>query len=70
MLECKKTGKGVVFQGEACTTRVVFRESKTAKLKKKSMFFQAYKYEIRVCFLPTINTGLGYDFEPISLIRV
>ena len=21
-------------------------------------------------FLPTINTGFGYDFEPISLIRV
>ena len=23
------------------------------------MFFKAYKYEIRVCFLPTISTGLG-----------
>ena len=37
----------------------VFRVSKTAKIKKKGMFFKAYKYEIRVCFLPTISTGLG-----------
>ena len=37
----------------------VLRVSKTAKIKKKGMFFKAYKYEIRVCFLPTISTGLG-----------
>ena len=37
------------------------RVSKTAKIKKKGMFFWL--------FLP-INTGLGYDSESISLIRV
>ena len=60
-----------VFQGEARTARAVFRVSKTAKIKKKGMFFKASKkYKIRVCFLPTTNMGLGYDFEPMSLIRV
>ena len=44
MLEYKNTEiKGVVFQGEAHTTRVVFRVSKTAEIKKRGMFFQAYK---------------------------
>ena len=67
----QKHGKGVVSQGEERTTRVVFRVSKTAKIKKKRYVFSGLlKYEIRVCFLPAINTGLGYDFEPISLIRV
>ena len=44
MLEYKNTEiKGVVFQGEARTTQVVFRVSKTAEIKKRGMFFQAYK---------------------------
>ena len=51
--------------------RAMFRVSKTAIIKKKGMFFRLIKkHKIRVSFLPTINTGLGYDFEPISLIRV
>ena len=62
MLEYKNTEiKGVVFQGEARTTRVVFRVSKTAEIKKrgicffrlikirdKGMFFTYYKHGIRV----------------------
>ena len=39
----------VVFQGEARTARAVFRVSKTAKIKKKGMFFKANeKYVTRV----------------------
>ena len=69
-----KTQKKDGFQGEARTGRAVFRVSKTAQIKKKGFFCLFFKdnkkYQIKVCFLPIINTGLGYDFEPISLIRV
>ena len=34
MLKYKNTEKKVFFQGEACTVRVMFRVSKTAKIKK------------------------------------
>ena len=37
----QKHGKRVVFQGEASAARPVFRVSKTAKIKKKGMFFKA-----------------------------
>ena len=32
------------------------------------MFIRLIK--LRVCFLPIMNMGLGYDFESISLTRV
>ena len=35
----QKLGKRVVFLGEARTAQTVFRVSKTAKIKKKEMFF-------------------------------
>ena len=50
--------KGVVFQGEARAAQAVFRVSKTVKSRKRVWIFRL------------INTGLGYDFEPISIIRV
>ena len=37
----KKHGKRVVFYREARVARPVFRVSKTAKIKKKGMFFKA-----------------------------
>ena len=37
----QKHGKRVVFHGEASAARPVFRVSKTAKIKKKGMFFKA-----------------------------
>ena len=68
MLE-KKHRKRVIFQGKARTVQTVFRVSK--QQKSRVFFFLANeKYEIRVCFLLNINTRLGYNFEPISLIRV
>ena len=47
-----------VFQGEARAAQAVFRVSKTVKSRKRVWIFRL------------INTGLGYDFEPISIIRV
>ena len=59
------------FQGEVCTAWAVFRVSKTTKIKKKGMVFRPLKIRDKeYVFLVTINTGLGYDFESISLIRV
>ena len=37
----QKHRKRVVFHGEASAARPVFRVSKTAKIKKKGMFFKA-----------------------------
>ena len=41
--QVQKHRKKVVFQGEACTVRVMFRVSKTAKIKKKGDFLKANK---------------------------
>ena len=63
----KKHGKRVVFQGEARAARPVFRVSKTAKIKKKGMFFIRLnkKYVLRVYFLHTIK----YVFRVVLVCR-
>ena len=38
--------------------------------KSRKMVYFLRLIKDRVCFLPTINTRLGYDFEPIRFIRV
>ena len=63
----KKTRKRVVFQGEARASRPVFRVSKTAKIKKKGMFFIRLnkKCVLRVYFLHTIK----YVFRVVLVCR-